>query len=125
MRFNITDQIISDFASGLIPVVAVIAVGALISFLLQGIAGKLPFIRIALIVALAPLSLVNFLGTEERTALIYYAVVTSLFGIMIDGINHLLQPRERTVVKAEPRIVEEERPEIESRPGVIVWEKAE
>jgi hypothetical protein len=129
MRFNITDQLISEFFSGVAAVLAVIAVGAFIMFLLKGMGKKAPFIRIALALALAPMSLINFLGRSESTALVYFAMAITLMGIIIDGLNHLLQPRERTATKVEPVIQEQkqeqEKPEADSNPGVFVWEKAE
>ena len=125
MRLNITDQLISEFFSGVAAVVAVIAVGAFIMFLLKGLGKKAPFTRIALSLALAPMSLINFLGRNESTALVYFAMAIALLGVIIDGLNHLLQPRERAETKARPVIREEEKPEAESNPGVFVWEKAE
>lgn len=124
MKINITDQIISEFLSGVIAVLAVIAVGALISFILRGISKLFPFTRVALVIALAPLSLINFLDQRAGTALIIYAMIAALVGIIIDGINHLLLPKEKPQAKPEP-VEKQEEETVESRPGVIVWEKAE
>lgn len=123
MNINITDQIISEFMSGMVGVLAVIAVGAILSFVLRGIARKFPFTRMALVLALAPLSLINFLDRGESTALLLYAMITTLLGITIDGINHLLLPKERPHTTHDS--VKQEEETAESNPSVIVWEKAE
>ncbi len=123
MKINITDQIISEFTSGVVAVLAVIAVGAALSFILRGIARKFPFTRMALVLALAPLSLINFLDRGESTALLLYAMITTLLGITIDGINHLLLPKERPQTTHDA--VKQEEEIAESNPSVIVWEKAE
>jgi hypothetical protein len=123
MKINITDQIISEFTSGVVAVLAVIAVGAALSFILRGISRKFPFTRMALVLALAPLSLINFVGYSESTALLFYAMITTLLGITIDGINHLLLPKERPQTISDSATQEEET--VKSNPGVIVWEKAE
>lgn len=125
MKINITDQIVSQFLSGLIAVLVVIAVGAFLSFILRGMSRRFPFTRVALLLALAPLSLVNFLGKSESTALIFYAMITTLLGIAIDGLNHLLTPKARTESAQEPVREEQKEEAAEPRPGVIVWEKAE
>lgn len=123
MNINITDQIISEFMSGVVGVLAVIAVGAILSFILRGIARKFPFTRMALVLALAPLSVINFLDRGENTALLLYAMITTLLGITIDGINHLLLPKERPQTTHDSAKQAEET--AESNPSVIVWEKAE
>lgn len=123
MNINIPDQIISEFLIGVIAVLAVIAVGALLLFILRGIARKNPFARMGLVLALAPLSLINVLGNSESTALLIFAMVATLLGIAIDGINYLLLPKERSQTTRNP--VEHEEETVKSGPGGIVWEKAE
>ena len=122
MVINIPDQIIREFLSGVSAVLAAIAVGAFLWFILRGIARKFPFIRMGLVLALAPLSLFNFLGNSESSALLIYAMVTTLLGFAIDGINHLLMPGEQSQPTQNPAKQAEET--VESNPGVIVWEKA-
>lgn len=124
MHINITDEIISEFFSGAIIVLALIAMGAFLLFILKGLSKAFPFTRMGLALALAPLSLINFLDTGESNALFLYAMITALLGITIDGINHLLTPKAR--IKPELQPAREEIEETaEPGPGVIVWEKAE
>ena len=123
MRINITDQMISQFFSGLTVVFVLIAIGAVLAFVLKGMAGKSPFTRMALILALAPVSLISFLGYKESTYVFIYAMVAVLIGLTIDGINYLLAPKPE--LKSEPVKAEEEKEAEEENPNVIVWEKAE
>ncbi|MEN8253960.1 MAG: DNA recombination protein RmuC [Verrucomicrobiota bacterium] len=122
MTINIPDQIIREFLSGVIAVLAVIAVGAFLLFILRGIAKKFPFIRMGLVLALAPLSLINFLDSSNSTALLVYAMVTTLLALAIDGIKHLLMPEEQSLPAQNP--VKQEEETVESNPGAIVWGKA-
>ena len=122
MNINIPDPIIREFLSGVSAVLAVIAVGAILWFILRGIARRFPFTRMALILALSPLSLVNFLDQGTKSILYLFAMIAILLGIMIDGINYLLMPKEPP--KAEPKDASIEK-ETEAKPGDIVWEKAE
>ena len=114
MNINIPDQIIREFLGGVSAVLAVIAVGTFLWFILRGIARRFTFTRMALILALSPLSLVNFLDQGAESILYLFAMIAILLGITIDGINYLLMPKE--LPKAEPE---------EAKPDVIVWEKAE
>ena len=122
MVINIPDQIIREFLSGVSAILAVIAVGTFLWFILQGIARKFTFTRMTLVLALAPLSLINFLGNSESSALLIYAVVTTLLGFAIDGINHLLMPDEQSQPTQNPAKQAEETGE--SNPCVIIREKA-
>ena len=123
MNINIPDQIIREFLSGVSAVLAVIAVGAFLWFILRGIARKFTFTRMGLVLALAPLSLINFLGNSESSALLIFAMVTTLLGIAIDGINHLLMPNEQSQPTQNP--VKQAEETVESNPDAIVWDKAE
>jgi hypothetical protein len=124
MHINITDELISEFFSGAIVVIALIAMGAFLLFILKGLSRTFPFTRMGLALALAPLSLTNFLDTGESIALFLYAMIAALLGITIDGINHLLTPKAR--IKPEHQFEKEKKEETaEPSPGVIVWEKAE
>ena len=122
MNINIPDEIIREFLGGVSAVVAVIATGAILFFLSRRIARKLPFTRMGLVLALAPLSLINFLGNSESTALPIYAMIMTLLGISIDGINHLLLFKDPSPPAQNPEEQEEET--VEPNPGVMVWEKA-
>lgn len=124
MRINITDQIISEFFSGALIVLVLVAMGSLLLILLKGVSKTFPFTRMGATIALAPLSMINFLDEQAGTMLIYYAMTAALLGIAIDGINHLITPKERIKVEEE-KPMKQETEEIETRPGVIVWEKAE
>ncbi len=128
MNINITDRMTSLFLSGIISVLVLIVVGAILSVVFKKIDKKFVFTRMALIVALSPLTLINFLEQDSASTLYLFAMVAVLLGITIDGINHLLLPKElpKELTKAE---VEEagkaEENEAATEPGVIIWEKAE
>ena len=122
MIINIPDQIIREFLSGVSAVLAAIAVGAFLWFILRGIARKFTFTRMTLILALSPLSLVNFLDQDTASTLYLFAMIAILLGITIDGINYLLMPKE--LPKAVPEEASREK-EAETEAGGIVWEKAE
>lgn len=125
MNVSITDQMVSQFLSGFIVVVLLIAIGGFISMVLHRMARPFPFTRLALILGLAPLSLVNFLEYGGSSTLYLYAMGVAMLGITIDGINHLLLPKEKIVTVSKKAKSEEEEKEEEPRPGVIVWEKTE
>ena len=116
---------VSEFLSGLFVVFALVAVGGLVALILGGMAKRFPFTRMALALALAPLSLVQFMERGGNSTLFLYAMLVVLLGITIDGIAYLLEPKEaRAATENQSRqAVEEAAPEPE--PGMIVWEKAE
>jgi len=117
---------ISQFLSGVIPVLVLIVVGAILSAIFKKMDKRFVFTRMALIVALSPLTLVHFLGQSSTSTLYLFAMVAVLLGITIDGINHLLLPRELSKAESEDAgEAEENEAATEPRPGVIVWEKAE
>jgi hypothetical protein len=121
MEFYITDEMVSQFLSGLVPILILIAVGAVLSTLFKAMNKKFAFTRMALILALTPLSLVNFIEPSSASSLYLFAMIVALFGITIDGINHLLMPKEKADVEEVAEQEETSQPE----PEVIVWEKAE
>ncbi len=114
---------VSQFLSGVLPIVVLIAVGAILSTLFKGMNKRFTFTRMALILAISPLSLVNFIDQGTASTLYLFAMIAILLGITIDGINHLLMPRE--LPNAESEEINEQEAEAEPKPGVIVWEKAE
>ena len=126
MYLSVSDQMVSDFLSGLIAVFALVAVGGILSIMLGRMAKRFPFTRLALVLALSPLSLVHFMERTSGSTLYLYAMIVLLLGITIDGIAYLLEPKAATnpEAKAEP---EEQQGEAsgEPNPGMIVWEKAE
>ena len=123
MNFNMTDEMVSQFLSGIVPIIALIAIGTVLSFLLKGINKNFEFTRMALILALPPLSLVNFIDPDTTSSLYLFVMILALLGITIDGINHLLMPKELLAPKSEKAKEEDE--VAEPKPEVIVWEKAE
>lgn len=123
MYFSISDQMVSEFFSGLLGVLALVAVGSALALALGGMTKRFPFSRLSLILALSPLSFSRFLGYGGNTTLHLYAMIVILLGITIDGISYLLEPRERS--SAQQAKAEEAEKVEEPSPGVIVWEKAE
>ena len=123
MIFNITDEMVSQFLSGIVPILVLIAVGSILSVLFKGMKSKFSFTQMALILALTPLSLVHFLEPSTRLSLYLFAMIIALLGITIDGINHLLMPKEQ--LKADIKGIKEEEPSSKQESEVIVWEKAE
>ena len=123
MIINIPDQIIREFLSGVTAVLTVIVVGGFLLFILRGISRKFLFTRMGLVLALAPLSLIHFLGNSGSYVLLIYAMATTLLGLAIDGINHLLMPKEQSQPTQNP--VNQAEETVESNPDAIVWDKAE
>ena len=123
MYFSISDQMVSDFFSGLLGVLALVAVGSALALALGGMTKRFPFSRLSLILALSPLSFSRFIGYGGNTTLHLYAMIVILLGITIDGISYLLEPRVRS--DAQQAQSEEAEKVAEPSPGVIVWEKAE
>ncbi len=125
MNINLTDQIVSQFLSGILVVIILLAIGGALATILRGMVKKFPFTRVALVLSLAPLSLVKFLDYGDGSTLYLFAMISTLLGITIDGINHLLMPKERLQAARDPAEQKEEAADHESNPDVIVWEKAE
>jgi hypothetical protein len=123
MHVSISDQMISDFLSGLVAVLALVAVGCTLALMLGGMARRFPFSRLALVLSLAPMSFARFLEPEGSANLHLYAMIVILLGITIDGISHLLEPKVRPNVAEKQE--EEPAASAERGPGVIVWEKAQ
>ena len=122
MYFTISDQMMSDFLSGLAAVFTLVAVGGLLSLILTPLARRFPFSRVALVLALAPLSLVRFLEMGSCPTLYLFSMIVTLLGITIDGIGHLLEPRHEPA--AEPEAAASDKAE-SSKTSMFVWEKAE
>ncbi|MEA2067684.1 MAG: hypothetical protein U9P12_00660 [Verrucomicrobiota bacterium] len=120
MYFSISDSMVSEFLSGLFVVFALVAVGGTLSLILGNMAKRFPFTRLALVLALAPFSLVRFLDRSGSSTLFLYSMIVLLLGITIDGINYLLTPKAAPETKAKEAEEQEE-----PAPGMIVWEKAE
>ena len=127
MNISLTDQMASQFLSGVIAIFALIAVGATLSVLFKAMDEKFTFTRLALVIALSPLSLVSFLDAGYVSTLYLFSMIVAVLGITIDGINFLLLPKEpiKTVSMVEKEKEKEEASEIEPDSSVIIWEKAE
>lgn len=123
MHFSISSDLISDFLTGLFAVFALVTVGGVLNLLLRNIARRFPFSRLALVLALAPVSLMKFVDEAASLALFLYAMIVILLGITIDGLAYLLGPRTAREQEKVPRPKTEASPE-EQKP-VMVWEKAE
>ena len=123
MSINITDQIVSQFLSGLFIILVLIAVGSSLSVVFKAMGKRFPFTRLTLMLALTPLCLVIFLDRNTTNTLFLFSMISVLLGITIDGINHLLLPKEQPQSAKKVKI--EEAGETEENPDVIVWEKAE
>lgn len=114
---------VSQFLSGVITIFAVIAVGGTLSVLFKAMQKKFAFTRLALVIGLSPLALVNFMDRGSSSNLYLFSMIAVLLGITIDGINFLLLPKERP--EAKPKAETEEATDADPNSGVIVWEKAE
>jgi hypothetical protein len=124
MQFAISDDVISQFLSGTFTILALIAVGGILSIILASMGRRFPFSRLAVILALSPFSLIGFLDRSEYSTLYFYAMIVILLGITIDGIAHLLEPKTVTAEETHEKTKEVE-VSAAAEPGVIVWEKAE
>lgn len=129
MNVNLTDQTVSNLLSGLITVLVLIVIGKVLSSALRKMDKKFPFTRMALVLALTPLTLIRFFNYGDSSTLFLFAMICTLLGITIDGISHLLEPKEvpgampAEATKEEAK--EEAKEQVPSRPGMIVWEKAQ
>jgi hypothetical protein len=125
MHFSITDSVVSEFLSGLIVVFSLLGVGALLLLILGILIRKFPFTRLSLVLALTPLSLIHFLNHGAVSTVLLFSMISVLLGLTIDGINYVLLPKH---VEKKPESVpvrKETEAEESSKPGMIVWEKAE
>lgn len=122
MTINIPDQTISAFLNGVTGVLAVVAVGFLLFFILKGLAQTFSFTRIVLVIALAPMTLIGLLGNNETSLLFILATVTILLGISIDGIHHLFTSGAASTPASNPAERDEEA--VEPNRGVMAAEKA-
>jgi hypothetical protein len=128
MHFSLSDHVVSEFLSGLVAVAALVVVGCIIALILKKMIAQYPFIRMALVLALTPLSLVQFLDQDSSTLYLYAMIVIPL-GLAIDGINHLLRTKENAASLQQHVEYKEQKKDVEQPVGpdsdVIVWEKAE
>ena len=124
MNINITDHLIGQFLSGVLTIFVLVGVGGVLSVFFSAMSKRFAFTRLALILALTPLCLVQFLDRSSTATLYLFSMIAVLLGITIDGINYLLIPKEQP--RAIPKAKKENTAEEEAvNPDVIVWEKAE
>lgn len=123
MSINLTDQIVSQFLTGLFIILVLIAVGSSLSVVFKAMGKKFPFTQLTLMLALTPFCLVSFLDRSTTNTLFLFSTISVLLGITIDGINHLLLPKEKP--QSAPKSREKDGVGTETNPDVIVWEKAE
>lgn len=125
MYFSISDEMVSEFLSGLVVVLALVVVGCTIALVLGGMVKRFPFSRLALALALPPLCFMRFMEYQGTSSLHLYAMIVILMGITIDGINYLLEPKVRpNADETEDTQTEQQARNEESSSSVIVWEKA-
>jgi len=110
-----------DIVNQVILVLALIVVGCVIALILGGMTRRFPFSRLALVLALAPISFSHFFEELRLPTLYLYAMIVVLIGITIDGLSYLLKPRTRTIVRDGNVAVTEQE---ESQADVIEWKKA-
>lgn len=125
MQFSISDSMISAFFSGVFAILALVAVGGILSIILKRMVPRYPFCRLALVLALSPLCLIEFLDRNGSSTLYVYAMIVILLGVTIDGIAYLLEPKEVDQEAATDDVVVSAEEFNEDDPNVIVWEKAE
>lgn len=129
MHFSISDEMVSQFMSGLVAVLALVAVGCTLALILGRMTRRFPFSRLALVFALSPLAFVRVLEYEGNATLHLYAMIVILLGITIDGLAYLLVPRKRPAEKAAKEVPEEESAPIKApkkgTPRIFLWKKAE
>lgn len=124
MYFSISDNTVGEFLSGLVVVLALVAVGCTIALVLSGMAKRFPFSRLALVLALSPLSFFRFIEYQGNSTLVLYAMIVILLGITIDGINHLLEPKAKVNMQDAAEKKKDPVKQEDPQSGVIVWEKA-
>lgn len=125
MQFSISDNTVALFISGLITILALIAVGGILSFILKGMTKRFPFSRLALILSLSPFCLIGFMDRGANSSLYLYAMIVILLGITIDGIAYLLEPKQIPEAETQAEANDTESTLAETKPGMIVWGKAE
>ena len=126
MELSISSDLISVFMLGLFAVFALMSVGSLLFLILRGLAKRFLFTRLAIALALAPISLAAFLELDGLTLLYLFSMIAVLLGLTIDGISYLLepitQPRGRNQNGSEKA---DSTQDSASDPNGIAWEKAE
>jgi len=128
MYIKITDGIVSQYLSGVLVVFAVAVVGVSVYLVFKGLERRFPFSRLGLTVALTPLSLMNFVDLRDNMVYYVFAASSVVGALLVDGIQHLLTPKARPQAPAAETATAEtaETPvePAESKPDMIVWEKA-
>ncbi len=115
---------VSEFLSGLVVVLALVVVGCTIALVLSGMARRFPFTRMALVMALTPLSFIRFMEYPGESSLHLYSMIVILLGVTIDGISYLLEPKNKPAEQRANAEKGEAEEQDDLQSGVIVWEKA-
>jgi hypothetical protein len=123
VTIDISTQMIGGLLLRVFALLAVIGVGALLSFILQGLAEKLPFTRLVSCIALAPLIFLQLVDEKAIPILLLHAMLAALIGLIIDGANFILLSGQNTDV--HPRQEQDDNKSTDSGPDGLVWEKAE
>ena len=90
MNISITDEIISQFLSGVLTICAMIMVGGTLALLLRGMNRNFNFTRLSLILGLAPLSLVSFMDPKSVLSLVDNPEVEPLAGEVKSRLERVL-----------------------------------
>ncbi len=121
MHISIDEQIASQLISGTIAVAIMVGIGILLSILLKVVVSRrFAFTRLALILVLSPLCMINLLDRSSVSTLYLYGIVVIVLGMTIDGIAHLLHPEPEGKGGRKKKA-----PTIEPNADPIVWEKVE
>lgn len=133
MQLMFSDETLSRFLSGLLIILILICVGTTLGWLLTKMGKKHPFSRLAIMLALPPLSFIEFISDNQRPAFYIFSMIVLVAGIAIDGLAYLLTPKKRndtvepvtTPAYAEPEPVQAEEETISrtETSGSLVWEK--
>ena len=133
MQLMFSDETLSRFLSGLLIILILISIGTIIGWLLGKLRKKHPFSRLAIMLALPPLSFIQFISDNQRPAFYIFTMIVLVAGITIDGMAYLLTPKDRTdaedpVTAGAKAETASEQPEDEpvsqtESSGALVWEK--
>ncbi len=102
MTFRLSDRVIADFLSGILALVAILAVGAVLAFALKFMSKRYHFTRLGLVLGLAPLSMVSFLEYRGRANFFLFSMFVILLGVTIDGLAYLFHPPLEEEPEEEP-----------------------
>ena len=123
MEISINNEILSQLINGIIAVIILVAAGGVLAFASRMMINKrVPFTRLALILALPPFCLINLLDRGSVSTLYLYAIIVIVLGMAIDGTAHLIRPEK---LPGSNRKKKAPATGSEPDPDAIVWEKVE